>query len=335
MPSPVGPPGFGFQGYIQYKRENPWGTYIAPTKRVPFYSCNVKPMVDRAEPVFLDGTLANSPIITGAQWVEVDISLPLSYSNHDLIWDFIMGTATYGSDGGVISGGPTPYTKTWSAFQAFLNSFAMEVVRGNIPTGKCERVTGLKVMTATLKCVASENAADMIMKLDLKLVGKQDLNNQTPTVVSTQGQLLDWINFTHMTVMTDAAQVSTAAITRDWELQIDTKAKKRIFLEGSGFISEPQRAGKPSATLTVTREFQSKSALDAFINNSTGYVESKFQLSALANIDIIFYGALKSTPEAPMSNDGWIEQKLIWRNQDGGAQDTLQVVIQNLVSTIA
>lgn len=330
----MGNPAFGFNSYMQFARDATWGTFPTITKRYPIYSANARAVAGRIRPQILDGTLAQPSLVKGMEMCELDLSMPLCYTGLNIIWDLIMGTATYGSNGGS-SSGSDPYTHGWAGFGLLLNSGSFEIIQGGVPASpaRCVRCTGMKVQRATIRVAAGIDIADQIARLDLKLIGYSLTENQTITS-SLTSPTLDFVMQSHMNTLTDIAQGVTTAATLDWELVIDTMAKERPFLTGAGYISEPQREKRPNWTLTMTREFQVRTALTAFLANSGGAVQTIFSLGSTRGLQFDMTGAMATYPENPIEGEGWIKQKIVYEGQADVLGSTLAVTLTNSQATI-
>jgi hypothetical protein len=327
-------PVLGFNTYMQFARDATWSTFPTITKRFPLYSANARALAGRPRPAILDGTLNQPALVKGMEACELDISMPVCYTGQLILWDLIMWTSTYGSSGGSTSGSD-PYTHTWSAFKELMNSGSFEIIYGYAGGAKCIRCTGMKVQTTTLKCSAGIDIADQVMRMDLKLIGYAYTENQTLTG-SLVSPSLDFVLQRHMTVQTDITQAATTESALDWELTIDTMVKERTLMEGGGYISEPQRLGRPNFTLTMTREFQARTALTAFLANSAGAIQTIFYLSAGRQLQFDAYGVMQAFPETPVEDEGPIKQKitLVGSADPNGVTTMFGVTVVNSQATI-
>ena len=321
-------PAFGFNSYMQFARDATWGQFPTITKRFPIYSANAKALAGRIRPATMDGTLIQPALVAGMQMCQLELSMPVNYTGQLILWDLIMGTSTYASSGGVTTGSD-PWTHTWATTKNLLNSGSFEIIQGNVPTSKCIRCTGMKVQKATLKCSAGIDIADQIMRMDLVLIGYALTENETPTGAITS-PTMNFVLSQHMSISSDFLQGTPGtAQTLDWELVIDTMAKERPFLEGVGYISEPQRERRGQWTLSMTREYQERTALTAFLANTAGTFTHTFTSGGLS-IAFSGTGAMPSYPENDITDEGWIKQKIVLEGQTA----SLSVVVVNMQATI-
>lgn len=330
MANPAGPGGFGFLGYLQFARDATWGTFPTINHRIPFYSASARSLAKRIRPNLLDGTLYRNSLVVGVEAGEMDVKLPVTYSGMLLIWDALFGTGTYASNGGSTSGS-NPYTHIWGT-QRLMNSLSFELIQGNIPASQCVRLTSGKIQRAAFKWSGGLDSDEQIGTVELKIVGKSYTKAQTPTG-SLSSLALDFVMAQHMTVNTDPASVSTAAITEELEIVIETMATPREFMEGSGFITEPQRNGRPKLTVSMTKQFQVGTWLNAYISNTHGAGQVNFTSGSL-QWQLDYSGALSVFPENEESDEGWIKQRIVIEDAGDTSQPSLTVVnAQALITT--
>lgn len=323
-------PAFGFNSYMQFARDAGWSAFPTITKRFPIYSANAKALAGRIRPAILDGTLLQPALVAGMQMCQLEISMPVCYTGQLILWDLIMGTDTYATSGGSSTPGPSPYTHTWTAFKTLLNSGSFEIIQGGVPTTSCIRCTGMKVQKMTLKCSAGIDIMDQIARMDLVLIGYA-LTQSASITASLTSPTLDFVLASHIDVMDDVGQSVIGGATTEMELVIDTMAKERPFLEGAGYVSEPQRERRPQWTLSYTREFQANTALTAFLANTAATTNFGFSTGGGAKA-LLFSGtgAMATYPENPIEGDEWIKQKIVIEGQT----DSLSAIVVNAQATI-
>lgn len=328
-------PFFVWGAYVQFGRDATWGTFPTITKAIPVYNYTVKSLGARLRPNLLTGSIAQPDLVVGMDACQLEMSLPVTYPDLMLIWDAIMGTATYGSNGGS-SAGSLPYTHTWAGFLNLMNSLSFELV--DQPSSKCVRAIGMKVQKATLKCSAGLDVDDQIMRMDLTMIGYSMTENQSPTGSLSQSTFTPVLQ-KHCTVQTDIGNTVTTASTLDWELVIDTGVKERPFLEGLGNIGEPQRSMRPQWTLTMDREYQSRTLDQQFLANGGQLVTTTYSISSSYVLTFSnFFGKMETYPERPIDgSSGWARQKVVLTGQGdyaNGNTRTLDLALTNLQATI-
>ena len=133
----------GHKSYMQWAREATWGTAVPATRRGGLIEST--PTLQTG--VILDPTLDNSVSRTaqyqGRRRVRARIRTRLDYESYGLFWDSLFGTASFGSLGATTTGAG-PYVHTLVE-KSILNSLAVQLIEGDIPTGKCSTLEGLKL----------------------------------------------------------------------------------------------------------------------------------------------------------------------------------------------
>lgn len=170
-------PGLALKNIFQYGRETAgnYGVAVAATHRLPTYALDVDPHLEVIEPDLSDGSLFTQAMIDSIKRPVVTIELPLTYTGMLLIIDCLMGTATYGSNGGATTGS-NPYTHTWK-IQELLNSLTLQCGQGDIPTTKVERTPGSKILRAVFSSSGGRNDG----RISLTLPAKDWATDVTPT----------------------------------------------------------------------------------------------------------------------------------------------------------
>lgn len=347
MANPLGIGGMGFLGYVQFGRDATWGTFPTIDHRLPFFSANARAAAGRIQPKTMDGSIVDPVFTPGMQMGLLDISLPMLYEGELLIWDTLMGTETYGSNGGSTTGS-LPYTHVFpnaSATSILSNSLSWEIIEGGIgstvyslASPKCSRITGGKITKATMNWKAGVDIADQVGRLDLQIVGKSYTTNQTPTGGLSSPATPSYILAHQLSTNYEAVfnqSSTTSANTEDLTIEIEPMVKERPFMEGSGFVSEPQRMGRPQLTVTMTKQFQTRAALTAFLANSLGAGRINFQFSSGLQWQIDYFGQQPSFPEAEMNDEGWLTQKIVLKHVTDGSNTRFAITCVNTQSNPA
>lgn len=328
----MGAVGQGFLSLFQFGREAAWGTAVAATKRLPVNRIDPRAEIGRVRPRALDGTLVQPPVQAAGIRGMATVEFPVTYSGLLTLWDCLMGTGTYGSNGGATTGS-SPYTHTWTGFLRYMNSLTLQMGMGDIPTTVCERLIGAKITKATIKGSAGLTPADAILTCTLELVGKTLATGITPTA-GLASVATDYVLFTHNQAMSDSQ--GTVIQMTDFELTIDTGASDdRWYMGLAGAIAEPLRRRRPTCRLAITSEFSNKNALDDFIANTkdgaltldfvSGSKQFQWTLASVAQMDPIRH---------PTEGDKFLTQRVVYEAEDDGSGGTVQLVCVNTQATI-
>jgi hypothetical protein len=329
-------PGLGFLSYGQAGFETAWATAVAAKIRQPIARNNPQADEPRVRPNTMDGSMAqNISIITGKRAV-CDLEILLTYES--ILWfDWIMGNATFGTmqtPSGPVTGA---YTWNWGDLGKYLNSMTWESGMGDVPTGKAEKIIGMKCNKATLKTQAVDGIGS-VLTLQANAVGKTFTDNFTPTGALAFGSP-HFILHQHITTLTNPSGVLAAPRTNDFTLEIDNKLlDKRFLLEGNSRISEPIRRARPMVTMSFTEEFQTKLAMDAYISNirndtptGSNQVTVVFTTGPYI-LTIAMWGALSTFPVHGVEGEELLKQKLVMEAEAGGSQ-ILAMSLVNLNNT--
>lgn len=324
-------PGQGFMSYFQFGRESTWGTDVAATKRLPINRADPVADIGRIRPNTMDGTLVLPPLQAGGIRALSTIELPLTYTGMLILWDCVMGTATYGANGGATTGS-NPYTHTWTAFGQHLNSLTLEHNMGDIPTSKVEQIVGAKIAKATLKGSAGLAPDEGIITCTLELVGKTLSTNVEETGALTS-PTPDYVLFSHMANMADPGAGANAQVL-DFELVIDTGlAAERFYMQGAvgNVLKEPLRKQRPTARLSVTAEFINDNTLDAFIANtkSTGVTLNFTGAGSLQFAFSFAQVAISEPVHHPTEGDDFLRERFVIE-----AEGAVSLQIVNAQATI-
>jgi hypothetical protein len=207
----------------------------------------------------MTGSLVARDIVNVGERAEGSIEGYLQYNELLMFLDGLFGTDTYGSSGGVTSG-TNPWTHVFTDRELF-NSYTMELIEGNIPSTKCQRILGGKIGSITI----SGEAAG-IVKYKIDVIGKQKVVNQTPTGALTAATP-SYVLTSHSTATSVDGSGDAAAdqIIKSFEFTMDNSLDASREDAGSSQILEPLRNGLTVARLKLRREFHTISALSAYI----------------------------------------------------------------------
>lgn len=252
-------PGIGAKSYMQFGRESVWGTAVAATKRLGILRHTIKSDMKQARDARLTGSRLPQDIYNVRERAVGQIELYMTYNDLLMLFDAVMGTATFGSNGGSTSGA-NPYTHTFTDGKEFFNSFTIELIEGNIPSTKCQRVLGAKIMGITIRGEAAD-----IVHVTLDVVGKQKQSNQTPTgALTANTQIL--VLTSHVNTPLDGSGDAAADIViKNFELTVRNGMIGEREICGTAYIGEPIGNETPVATMKFRKEFRTRTAFDNYI----------------------------------------------------------------------
>ena len=330
-------PGLGYKSYFQFGRESTWNTAATVNKRLPMLP-GAQPRAEHGRIISpaLDGKMNPVNIYVGGKRSRLTVEFELTYTGFLLMLDGMMGTATYGSNGGSTSG-VNPYTHTFRQ-KEFLNSYTLELGMGDIPTGKVERILGAKIAEASFRCTGSLDSQDAIVTARLTFVGGTYAANVSATG-SLSAATPDPVIYAHCSTDTDGSGDSSSDVELlGFELTIRNKLRDGFILDstGSGVTNEPIRSGKTEITLQLTQEFRTKTALDSFWLTYAAAAPSLVFTSGSKTITFTLPSAFLTThPEHDPASDEIMVQTLNWRGLDDGSNNSaLTVIVVNAQSSI-
>lgn len=334
-------PGLAYKGFFQFGRESAWDTVVAATHRIPFLSMKVKVDHGRIVSRAMNGKKSPTAVYVGGKRWRATVELELTYTGFLLLIDGLMGTATFGANGGATTGpSGSDYTHTFRQ-KDLHNSFTVEFGMGDVPTTKCERGSGGKLIEATISGGGSLEGADAVITARLTFVGGTYTDNETPTspptVVAT-----DPVMFSHCTVEEDGTNddLTPANVEiRKFALTVKNPlADGRFILGSSPVIHEPirNRRIEDGVVLEIDQEFRTRTALASyFLTYATGAPNLKFVSGSKSIEFLIPVAFLRTSPEHDVEGDDIMNQKLVWHGLDDGSNDSaLTIIVINTQATI-
>lgn len=157
----------GWNSYIQFGREGIYASDSAATHKLEIISEGIKPEINSIRDPSLYAARSRRGVYQGPFGVGGPITLRANYEGLSMLLDWFFGTNQFGSQGGTngtVTNGIYPHT---FAELPILNSYTLEVVKGDTPTGKCFQVVGAKCNGLTFSIKAGEMAT-----VALDIVGK-------------------------------------------------------------------------------------------------------------------------------------------------------------------
>ena len=335
----MGFPGLGHRGYIQFGREATYGTAVAATHRIPFVSCETRPVGGTIDSEMMNNARWLHGIYQGPKHYETTLVVELWYEGMLLLLDGLMGTGTYGANGGTTSGG-SPFAHTITQ-QDLLNSYTFQIIEGRIPATTCQRLLGAKIDRAEISG-SKGSGNDAILRLTLTLLSRSYQTAQAITGSLNAVTALP-ILFHEMqgvsAFLDGTADVAADKVLQNFTVSINNNLARRHH-STAATILEPIAEGFCEVEIRLTKEFQTVALLDAF-NAFTAAVPTEptlvFGVTSSKRFTISTPGtAVIPTYGHPISGPGIIMQDVTWkgfRANPGGA-GPLQLLVENTQATI-
>lgn len=323
-------PAIGALSYFQFGRESTWGTGVAATKRLPFVRHSIRPVMKQVRSQLLDNSYLRGNIFNVNERAEGQLETYLSYNDHLMLLDCAFGTATFGASGGSTTGAG-PYTHVFVDSVEFHNSLTLQLIQGNIPAGKCQTVTGAKIVGFTIRAEAAG-----IVHVIYDIVGQRMLLNQTPTG-GLSSNALSLVHTGHGSSCVDGSGdgAGTDFIMDRCEITFRNGVAPRERVS-SAFIFEPIRGGFSVTTMKFRKEFRTELSLSEYLagNNQEPFV--RFTSGASAFIDFEMDSGKLVDVKSGVDDEGiiFLETEVESIKTAGSPEFGLRVTVVNSQATI-
>ena len=245
-------PGVGFKSYAQIaKMVATYGeTGVAATKRFEISNFNVAPVIG----VIQDASLNNSPsrrgIFEGGKSYRGTFTTRLNFEGLEELFRGVMGGYAFATS-----------THTFKEL-ADLPSYTMEVVIGDIPTGKCFDLYGVKFTGVTLRGSAGQGA-DAMLQAEWSVIAKDMVSNQTPAVLTAPAtNPVIFHSWNSGSAVVDDGTAEAGARVRSLEVSIENPHAEDRFYMASMNVDEPIRNDFLNVKWKLQQEFVSKTQFD-------------------------------------------------------------------------
>lgn len=313
-------PGLGNASFLQIGREAVYDTAVAATKRIRVVRLSPRHTQGKIPSRMLSNSAVQPEIYAGGRIARGSFEVELSYENMGFLLEAVMGTGTYGS-GGAVTTGTNPYTHILRN-KGIFNSYTLQEGLGDIPTGKCERVSGAKFPELVLSGRSGLDNTDNIVTARLSYIGKTITTNVTPTSLSNFTPLP--VMFWHIATDDDGTADGTAGVVKGFELSIRNKL---VETWENQFIREPVFNGYTEVQLKLDTEFQTRTALDEYLANTAGSPTIGFSNGGYS-FTISMDRAYLTEPVVHDAQDaGVMSQELVYTATDDGASPSTGVAI--------
>lgn len=322
----------GFKGYVQIGRENPYGTAVTTTHRFGILGGSFESNSNPVQDAQMYGTPNAKAGVATVSTVTGTLEMYADYSLAALLLDGLMGTATYGSNGGSTTGS-NPYTHTWNDAKTLFNSFTIELFEGDVPTTKCALITGAKITGGTFSWSSGSGEANY-GKLSLSFVAKRKQTNQSPSA-TLSARTIDPILFRHLTTITDGSGDAAGDVKLE---SLEVRIANSLLAQATGgsgaYIDEPVLDGMRVPVVSWTARRHTVTLEDAHEAQTAVNPVFGFANGASKGLTFTFAAGRVSAPVShSLSEPGVIRQSVTVTGYDGGSY-ALQVALVNAKSTI-
>ena len=252
--------GQGYKSYIQFGLETTWGTGVAATERLEVISMDVAPDMGLILDPSLNNSVGRRGLFQGGIIYRGNIVVRANYDGRAVLrlLKAMFGVA-----------GTTTLVETaisWdnvfhdAMSQLTIQSLTIEMIEGDIDTGKCQRLLGAIPISWTTRVTAGQGQ-DAMVQWEFEFLAKDKETNQTPTASLTAPAVLP-VLFHHGQTMDDGVTTSGLKI-RTFELRYEAPHNADRFYLGSKNPDEPVRDDFLKASYRFTQAFQTRTTLDA------------------------------------------------------------------------
>ena len=268
--------GQGFKSYIQFGLESTYGTAVAATDRLEIISMDVGP----DQSVILDPSLNNSVgrrgLFQGALVYRGTIVMRCNYQGLLKLWKAMWG----------VTWTPTlvEAATSWDHIvhdalaQLAVRSLTIEMIEGDILTGKAQRLVGAIIQALTVRGTAG-TGQDAMVTAELEIIAKDKTTNFTPTASLSAPTVLP-VLMQHLTLVDDGVQTSGVNL-RSFELRYEAPVDDARIYAGSINPAEPIRNDFVKATYRFSQDLQTDDVLEALQAFTNATPQIRFRGNAL------------------------------------------------------
>lgn len=326
----MGLPGRSHKGYLQFGREGGYGTPVTATHRIPYVSCVTNPVGGTLKSEMMNGNRWRHGIYQGPVLYRTTVVVEMWYAGMLLLIDALMGTAAFGSNGGTTTGA-NPYAHTYDGGD-LINSNTLQIIEGDVPAGKCQRLAGAKIDTAVLSGAAGAGSGG-ICTLTLGILSQLYSPDITPTS-SLSAVAAQPVLFHELVADDGSGDAGSDQILKSFEVSINNHLAERQHSSIS--IAEPVCENFADIVIKMTKEFQSKTLLNGF-NSFTSFSPSLiFGTVNTKRMTLSITGTAKITEYShPITGAGIIMQNVTWESyRPNSVAGPLRWLVENQQATI-
>lgn len=249
----MGTPGFGFKSYLQFiKESSTYGVYTAPDKKVELVSWGVQPVLSNIPDAALNAKRSRRATYKGGRLYRGTFVCRMNYDGMTELLRGVWG----GYAGSTVEAGV--YQHVFKEGTT-LNAYTMEIIIGDVPSGKCYRLLGVKFTGVTFKWTAG-TGREAMGTAEFNVIGTDMVSDQSPVSVASFPTIKPVLF--HQATTVDDGTADTPRV-RSVEVSMENALADDRWYMGSVGIDEPL----PNDFLTVkwkfTQEYQSKTLFDA------------------------------------------------------------------------
>lgn len=303
--------GVGAGGIMGIALETVSGTYLAPTKFVPF---NNESLMYQQETGFRRA-IRNSPdvnyAVAGNAHVEGDIEMD---ATDDVVPYFMTASRM-----DVVKTGTTPnwiYTGTPNANATPAKTMSITIVRNGVVFG----YTGCVVGSFTF------GIDDGTLTYNVSIVGNDEATQTAPGSVT-------WPTTTPFGMGQYSIEIPTATPVTDtdtFEFQVEDNAEPQFRLKNPGRGANFIKFGEREVTLSLERDFQNRTDYDAFKAMTSTSITLAATKGVNNSISILCPATLKDTYEVSLSGQGdLVRASIEYQCLVGAATPTYTIVVKS------
>jgi hypothetical protein len=262
-------PADSHKSYLQLGLATTWDTPVAATIKLPLLEEDIELDADVIEEDVMWGNDNLRSLQQGSRFAKGSFTVLM---NLDDCLEIMRGSVGAYANSLVETGVRDHFFRSGGA----LKFYSLEVVKGDVPAGKCWRVPTAKFVNIKIEGSNAPGIAG-IVKARVTIIGSDIDDNFTPTGALTFPSNLP-VKFDLNTVMDDGTADAASSIrVRNWSLELDQPHTDRDRVYGSLKIDEPARKSRLSAVWTFTQEFQTKTQMDALLACTSGSPRIQYQ----------------------------------------------------------
>lgn len=254
-------PGLGFLSYIQIGKETTFNTAAVATSKLEIIDWNVQPVIGVIRDPSLYGGVSQRAIYQGSRYWKGTFKVRLNFEGQLELFRGALGT--YASTVVETSVRDHKFTEG-----ATLNSYTIEAALGNIPNGKCFRMTGATFTGVTLAGSATGGADENVIAT-FSVVAPDMQSAITPTAALNFPAVLN-VPFNLGVTWNDGVTSDGTNRVRSWEYVIENMMDEKRLYVGSLTPDQALRNNFLKTTFKFVEEFATVQLFNAARNFTAG-----------------------------------------------------------------
>lgn len=259
-------PGLGFKSWCQIGKETAFGGGATPTAKFEVVSFNVAPVVGMIQDPSLRDAVSRRGLYAGGLVYKGTMTVRANYVGMLELLRAVFG----GYSQATVESGVRDHTFKETST---LPTYQMEVVLGDVPTGKCFKLLGAKLFNLTLRGTAG-TGNDAMMMAEFSIIAKSMASNQSITGSLSFPAVMPVLY--HQAITVDDGTADTPTV-RSFEVSFEQPHAEDRFYLGAQNILEPLRQEFVTARWRLTEEFATQTAWDAAAAFTAGSPKLLFQ----------------------------------------------------------